>query len=112
MSFMKTILSFILAVDNNTAGEIASSIYPKVQAIAKFIGRLLLFVTFIYCLYSETAAAILIAILVYFIIELEIRVDNLEKELEIEKKINREAYSIERYAPKAQYSGYLPDAQI
>jgi len=112
MGFMKTILSLILAVDKNTAGEIAGKIYPKVQTIVKFISRLLLFVTFIYCLYSETAAAILIAVLVYFIVELEMRVNNLEKELEIEKKINREAYSTERYAPKVTYPGYPPDAQI
>lgn len=102
MGFLKTILSVLLAVDKKTAEEIIGNIRPKVEPIVRFMSRLCVFIIFFHCLYKDPSAAFLIAILTYFVGVLETRVDNLEAELNIEKKVNREAYSTERYNPKIE----------
>ena len=103
MKILIKILSVLLGIDSESAKKLAEELFPKVAPVIRFVSRLLVSITFIYCLYSEPAAAILIGILVYFITELEGRVAVLEKELEVERRINREAYSTERYA---SYPGY------
>jgi hypothetical protein len=78
--------------------------------IINFVMRILVLALFIHCLWNYPSAAIIIGVLTYFIIQLEKRVSVLEKEIEIERRLNREAYSTERYAPRPKertsYPGY------
>lgn len=103
MNPLISILSMILGIDKSDAQGVVNEIIPKVTPAFRFLARLTCIIMFVYCLYAYTVAALLIAALAYFIIQLEERVAVLEKEIEIERRLNREAYSTERYSARPGY---------
>lgn len=103
MKPLTSMLSMILGINKSEAQGIVNEVIPKITPAFRFLARLICLIMFVYCLYAYTVAAILIAALAYFIIQLEERVAVLEKEIEIERRLNREAYSTERYSARPGY---------
>jgi len=100
MNLLTKALSILLGISSENADGLANEIAPKLEPVIRFISRIFVFAMFIICLYREPEIAILIGILVYFIVSLESRVSMLEKELQVERRLNREAYSTERYTAR------------
>lgn len=103
MNYLINILSMILGTNKEDTKSAVDEMLPEAMPFLRLFARIILFVMFLYCLYKYTIIAVIIAALVYFIIQLEQRVFILEKEIEIERRLNREAYSTERYTARPGY---------
>ena len=97
MNIFTDFISILLGTNEEEAKDIANTWYPRLVKLGWHLVRLMFVGIAIHCLWNYPSAGIMLVFLGWFIIESERRIGKLEQQLKIERKINREAYSTERY---------------
>lgn len=103
MGIFTEVVQILLGVNEPESKAITDKWLPRLMKLGWHILRIAFVLIFIHCLWAYPSAGVLFVVLMWFIIEAEKRINHLEKELKIERKMNRDSYSTERYSPRSDY---------